>query len=358
MKRAFTVIVIVLVALILLIPLALWAGAFLSLDHDRAHATATADLPVFRAQASTGTAPQLSLIDAGGLRFRARTAGFGGTRGNVILLHGFPESSAMYLPMIPVLAEAGYQVLAFDQRGYSPGARPEALDAYTTDKLAGDIFALADAVDFGRFHLVGHDWGAGVGWLAVFSGSERIQSWTALSIPHLGAYAEAIGADPDQQERSAYVSFFQVPWLPEAMFSFNGFTMMRDGVYSEHDPALVEEYLTIFSEPGALTAALNWYRASGLDVQGVEGGLDVSMPTLFVWGNSDPVVGDAALEAQRRHFDGNLREVELDTGHWLMETDAQAVTTAVLNHLEAHREAAPAEAEVVSAEAEAPEAAN
>ncbi|MEM8767176.1 MAG: alpha/beta fold hydrolase [Pseudomonadota bacterium] len=339
MKRALTITVSVLVGLILLIPLVLWAGAFLSLDHDQSHGSATAELPVFRPALSAASAPELALIDSAGMRFRARTAGFGGNRGNVILLHGFPESSAMDLPMIPVLAEAGYQVLAFDQRGYSPGARPEALDAYTTDKLAADVFALADAVGFERFHLVGHDWGAAVGWLAVFGGSERILSWTALSIPHLGAYADAIGSDPDQQERSAYVGFFQTPWLPEALFSFNGFSMMRDGVYGEHAPVLVDEYLAIFSEPGALTAALNWYRASGLQAPAEGAALDVRVPTLFVWGNADPVVGQAALEAQRRHFDGNLREIELDAGHWLMEEAAQAVTEAVLSHLDAHGEA-------------------
>jgi pimeloyl-ACP methyl ester carboxylesterase len=242
----------------------------------------------------------------------------------------------MYQPMIPELAEAGYQVVAFDQRGYSPGARPAGAEAYAIDKLVGDVFAVADALGFDSFHLVGHDWGAVVGWRIVLEGSSRIKSWSALSIPHIGAYAAAIESDADQRRRSAYVGFFRMPWLPEMLFSFNGFTMMRNALYGSHAKETVDEYISIFSEPGALTAALNWYRAS--DIHNARGlNLDVTAPTAFIWGNQDPVVGDWALESQRQHFDGNLWETELDTGHWLMQTEAQAVNAAVLTLMENHR---------------------
>lgn len=332
MKRILLVGLSLLLIVLVAVPLALAIGSWLALDRDFSHTRATAGLEVFQAADSAAHTAKLSLIEAGPLTFRARTAGFGGGRGNVILLHGFPESSAMYEPMIPALAKAGYQVVAFDQRGYSPGARPGGVEAYATDKLADDVFAIADAVGFEGFHLVGHDWGAGVGWRIVFDGSPRLRSWSALSIPHLGAYADAISNDPDQQARSAYIGLFRLPWLPEALMSFNGFAMMTRAMYGDHDRQTVDEYLAIFSEPGALTAALNWYRASGLDAG--EGNLDVAIPTAFIWGNQDPVVGGHALEAQRRFFQGNLRETELDTGHWLMETEAAAVTAAVLAHIE------------------------
>ena len=335
MKRVLIALLFVVLVVVLGVPLTLWIGAYASMDHDFAHSRATAALDAFDPAASASAKPTLSLIEAGSMTFRARTAGFAGERGNVILLHGFPESSAMYLPMIPELARAGYRVVAPDQRGYSPGARPDDLDAYTTDKLAADVFAIADAVGFDRFHLVGHDWGAAIGWLMVFDASPRIRSWSALSIPHMGAYAAAIASDPDQRERSAYLGFFQLPWLPEALMSFNGFAMMRNLLYTEHGPEVVDEYVAIFSEPAALTAALHWYRASGLATPPPE--RPVTIPTAYVWGNQDPAVGDRAVQTQRQYFDGNLWETELDTGHWLIETEPRAVTDAVLAHIGQHR---------------------
>ena len=321
----------------LLLLLAAWVSSYASLDHGFSFSRSTAELDHCQPGNSVGPDAALCLIEAGAFVFRARTAGFGGGRGNVILLHGFPESSAMYEPMIPVLARAGYQVVAFDQRGYSPGARPSGVEAYATGKLVADVFAVADAVGFDTFHLVGHDWGAAVGWQAVFEGSPRIRSWSALSIPHMGAYAAAIQSDADQQERSAYVRFFRLPRLPEMLFSFNGFAMMRSAIYSSHARKTVDEYIAIFSEPGALTAAFNWYRASDIS-DAPPGNLEVTVPTAFIWGNQDPVVGDRVVDAQRQYFSGSLRETELDTGHWLLETEPQAVIAAVLSHIEAHRE--------------------
>ena len=308
------------------------ASAYFAHDHDYQHTQSTAQLPMFDPAASSGHQSRLSTIAVGSMNFRARTAGFGQTRGNVILLHGFPETSAMYNPMIPVLAEAGYQVVAFDQRGYSPQARPEETDAYATEKLAQDVYGVADAVGFEDFHLVGHDWGAGVGWYMVLNDASRILSWSALSIPHIGAYSQAIQQDPDQQSRSAYIGFFQLPWVPEILFSFNSFAALRQNVYSDHHDQIVEEYMKVLSEPGALTSALNWYRAP--NVLADADGMDVTVPTAFIWGNQDAVIGRKSLEVQREFFTGNLWETELNTGHWLMETHPTEVTAAVLANLE------------------------
>ena len=106
---------------------------------------------------------------------------------------------------------------------------------------------------------------------------------------------------------------------------------MKENVYSDHDGATLDEYLRVFSEPGALTATLNWYRA--IDLASSPQASVVEVPTAFIWGNADPVVGDLSLELQRDYFNGNLWETELDTGHWLMETHAESVTLAVLEHL-------------------------
>ena len=325
----FKKILYVIVFLIVGAPFVLWLGATTSLDRSLSHSAATTSLPTFPDQ-SDG----LVLINTDNQIFRARVAGFGGERGNVILLHGFPETSIMWIPLIEAVAQAGYQVVAFDQRGYSPGARPEETTAYTIEELAQDVLDVADVVGFETFHLVGHDWGSGVGWNLVLTEAARLKTWTSLSIPHIASFGAAIAGDADQQQRSSYMILFRAPWLPEQLFAFNDFDLMRTVMYSEHGDAQVEEYLSVFSEPGALTGALNWYRAAGFDAPVPD--LNVKLPYLFIWGNQDPAVGRAAVEGQQQYISGAFRELELDAGHWLMETHAELVVPAVLSHLATH----------------------
>ncbi|MCZ7576622.1 MAG: alpha/beta fold hydrolase [Dehalococcoidia bacterium] len=155
-------------------------------------------------------------VQANDMTFRCRFAGETGETGEpVMLLHGFPETSHMWVDLLPKLEAAGYRCMAPDQRGYSPGARPEGKENYTYRGLAGDVFALADAWGVERFHLVGHDWGAGAGWAAVALEPERIASWSALSVPHVAAFGTAIREDADQAQRSQYITFFQEPGVAE-----------------------------------------------------------------------------------------------------------------------------------------------
>ncbi len=323
----------VLLFLLIGVPVVIWISSFASMDRELTFTQSVSKLPDFGW--TTGNAVTISNIQANGMAFRIRAAGGGGSQGNVILLHGFPESSVMWKPIMPKLANAGFQTLAFDQRGYSPGARPEGAGSYTVDQLIADVIAVADAAGLDRFHLVGHDWGAGVGWGLVLSKNPRVISWTALSIPHMAAFAEAIQSDPDQQSKSAYMGFFRTPVVPETLFTFNGLAML-DGLYSDHLPETKAEYLAMFAEPGALTAALNWYRASGAIDGSAPDDASVKVPTLFIWGNQDPAVGVHSVTAQRKYFSNNLTEIELDTGHWIMETHADTVGAAVLLHIMSH----------------------
>jgi len=321
----FKKILYVIVFLIVGAPFVLWLGATTSLDRNLSHSAATTSLPTFPDQ-SDG----LVLVNTGNQIFRARVAGFGGERGNVILLHGFPETSMMWIPLIEAVAQAGYQVVAFDQRGYSPGARPEETTAYTIEVLAQDVLDVADVVGFETFHIVGHDWGSVVGWNLVLTEAVRLKTWTSLSIPHIASFGAAIAEDADQQQRSSYMILFRMPWLPEQLFAFNDFDLMRTVMYAEHGDAQVEEYLRVFSEPGALTGALNWYRAAAFDAPVPD--LNVKLPYLFIWGNQDPAVGRAAVDGQQQYISGAFSELELDAGHWLMETHAELVIPAVLSH--------------------------
>jgi pimeloyl-ACP methyl ester carboxylesterase len=276
-------------------------------------------------------------IQANGMTFRCREAGPDGGE-PVVLLHGFPETSHMWIPLMERLAAEGYRCLAPDQRGYSPGARPEGIGKYRYEDMAGDVTALADAAGFERFHLVGHDWGAGCGWAVVALTPERLLSWTALSVPHVGAFGNAIRNDKDQAQRSQYITFFQAPGVAEAALSANDFAGLKN-VWSASSDAEKAEYLSVFEQPGALTGALNWYRGSrGIDPAdaGVTFG-DVTTPTLFIWGNGDTAIGRVGVEAGHAFMKGPYRFVELDAGHWLMQEQPARVIDETVAHLAANR---------------------
>jgi pimeloyl-ACP methyl ester carboxylesterase len=306
-------------------------GSRMSMDQHYEHTQRTAILPVF----TTDTTEQLVRINAQGYDYRARVAGFdqGERRPGVILLHGFPVSSAMWNAIIDPLANEGYRVVAFDQRGYSPGARPAGAENYVVPNLVADVLAVADAVGFEEFHLIGHDWGAAVGWSTVMTAPERIITWTGISIAHPAAFSAALQEDPDQKARSSYFAFFVTPWLPETLFSFNNFEMLKS-LYAEMSTAQQEEYLEIFGEPGALTAALNWYRSMLVDQPDVEKQeVEITTPTLFIWGNNDPSAGRVAVDGQTQYMKGPYSKMELSGGHWLMTDFPGVITEAVIEHL-------------------------
>ena len=277
--------------------------------------------------ASPHAAVEIQNIQASGMTFRCRVCG--PSEGEpVILLHGFPESSAMWNPTMTFLADRGYRCLAPDQRGYSPGARPGDVGSYTMDKVASDVTALADAMGFGRFHLVGHDWGAGAGWTVVQFIPERLLSWTALSLPHMAAFGKAIRTVPEQKKKSRYMVFFQVPVLPELVLGSWALENIWRGAGEE-----VADYRALFRPYGARRAVLNWYRAVRRRTVTYS---DVWVPTLFMWGNKDEVIGRAGVEGTGRFMKGEYTFVELDAGHWLPREDFHGVMGPLLEHLQKH----------------------
>jgi pimeloyl-ACP methyl ester carboxylesterase len=269
------------------------------------------------------------------MTFRCRVAGDTGEP--VILLHGFPETSHMWVDLLPKLEDAGYRCVAPDQRGYSPGARPEGIANYRYREIGADVFAIADACGFERFHVIGHDWGAGAGWAAVAMLPGRIRSWTALSVPHVASFGAAIRNDDDQRQKSQYITFFQAPGVAETALSDNDFAGLRR-IWSESSPEEIDEYLSVFRQPGALAAALNWYRGSrGIDPTDPEVTFGpVATPTLLIWGNRDMAIGRVAVEGAARLMTGPYRFVELDAGHWLIQEQPERVATEILAHLRAN----------------------
>ena len=307
-----------------------WLGASASLDWQYRHSTATQTLPT----QATGTRAVIR-IPTGKYAFRARIAGVGGARGNLILLHGFAESSTMWQPLITTAAQAGYQVLAFDQRGYSPGARPEDAASYTLAALAKDVHSVARARGFRSFHLVGHGWGALVGWQLVLGGGDKPDTWTALSMPHGAAFQQARDSDPEQRRRSRYLEFMMLPWLPEQILAFNRFEILRQTLWQGRSEQQVAEYTAILGEPGALRAVTSWFRAPA---SAMPPHATLNVPTLLVWGNRDPflapstVAGHRALVAKSAAHP--VRELELDGGHRLLGSHTKLVTDAILKHLQ------------------------
>lgn len=284
-------------------------------------------LPLF-----DGSQDGLVRIKANSMEFRARVAGFDNAGGEgVILLHGFPETSIMWEPLLDELSAAGYRAIAYDQRGYSPGARPFAQNDYTKGKIATDVLAIADAAGFDRFHVIGHDFGGAIAWTVADRYPQRVLSLTSLSMPHPSALAEAL-ADPDSQlRRSSYVLFYRLPVLPELVLGFNKAAFLEYLKWQDHPPAHIDEYERVFSEPGALHAALNWYRAfefRSLDPVG-----KVRPPTLFIWGREDGAFGRVAATETVNYMDGAYRLHTVAAGHNLMLEAQDIVTEDVLAHL-------------------------
>lgn len=320
-----------LVGLILLVVLIAGIGSYLSLDSDFSHSKQTAALPLF-SQNMTFTDDELLRVQANGFEFRARVAGNEPDRPTVILLHGFPTTSAMWKPLISALADNDYRVVAFDQRGYSPGARPADSAEYVLPNLVDDVLAIADAIGAAQFHLVGHDWGAAVGWTTVLEHPDRVLSWTGLSIAHPQAFSDALQNDPDQQARSSYFTLFNTPIVPEVLLTFNGLALLN-AAYTGMDNDNIVEYLAVFSEPRALSSALNWYRQMGNLTESIAATPETSVPTLFVWGSNDAAVGRGAVLDQAQYMKGLYKVVETDGEHWLMTTHADQIIPQVLEHI-------------------------
>ncbi|MEL6275964.1 MAG: alpha/beta fold hydrolase, partial [Bacteroidota bacterium] len=156
----------------------------------------------------------LQQIKANGFTFDVRTSGQASQQA-IFFLHGFPETSHMWVRLMEELGQLGYFCVAPNQRGYSLGAQPKGKKNYAMKHLVADIYQLAQAFDIKRFHLVGHDWGAIIGWAFAQQFPRHLFSWTALSVPHPQAFGEALTNDPEQAKMSAYIKRFQIPWFPE-----------------------------------------------------------------------------------------------------------------------------------------------
>ncbi|MGZ4592174.1 MAG: alpha/beta fold hydrolase [Actinomycetes bacterium] len=262
-----------------------------------------------------------------GLRFQFRDAGQGRDDA-VVCLHGAPQDHTAYDGVVARLVAHGQRVLVPDQRGYSPGARPTGRSAYAMPALVGDVIALLDATSLGRVHLVGHDWGGAVAWVVAGRHPERIRSLTVLSTPHPAALRSAMTRS-SQGLRSVYMGLLQLPWLPEHLALAGGARGLRLGLIRSGLPAdRAAHYARRMQEPGALAAALGWYRSIGAS-RGFGPGR-IRVPTTYLWGTRDPFFARAAARRSADFVIAPYLEHALDAGHWLPENNPAQVADAVL----------------------------
>ena len=245
----------------------------------------------------------------------------------VVLLHGFPQTSWSWRGVWPALADAGLRVVAPDLRGYSPDARPQDVDAYRMPHLVGDVVAVLDHLGADRAHVVGHDWGAAIAWQLAGRHPDRVRTLTAVSVPHPVPFAEALRSDDDQRARSRYMRDWRSPDAEQALLD-GGLERVFGGI-----PAVdAEQYLAVLRSPGALTAALAYYRAQSLaDLEGLG---PVTAPTLHVWSDRDAALGATATYATAQHVDGPYRlEVLPGVSHWVPEEAPDRLAALLLEHL-------------------------
>jgi pimeloyl-ACP methyl ester carboxylesterase len=249
----------------------------------------------------------------------------------VVCLHGFPQDGTAFDNVTPLLAAEGIRVLVPDQRGYSPGARPSGRSAYALRDLVDDVVALLDAAGVERAHIVGHDWGGVVAWTFASRRAERTLSLTALSTAHPAAMIASLTRST-QALRSSYVAGFQLPVLPERLLlAGDGARLRRALVSTGLQDHRADHYVRRMQEPGAFTAAINWYRAIPL-ARGFGAGT-IHVPTMFVYGRRDGFFSPTAVRTTGRYAHGCFRAVGVNAGHWLPEHQAGRIAGSMLDSL-------------------------
>ena len=267
----------------------------------------------------------------------------------IILLHGFPESHRTWRHQIPELARDHY-VIAPDQRGYAKSSKPEGVENYKADKIIADLIALADALEVKHFTLVGHDWGGAIAWGAAILHPLRVKRLVILNAPHPRVFQKSLYDDKAQRKASQYVNFFRSTTIDQGMtgtalehfFASNFAQHVVGGIAGEEKAIYMEQW----GQPGALTAMLNWYRASGFDVPKPEDDVarpatldgpfpPVTQPTLVIWGMQDKALLPVQVDGLDPYVP-NLTRVKIeDGGHFIPWEKPEAVNAALRDWLAA-----------------------
>jgi pimeloyl-ACP methyl ester carboxylesterase len=262
----------------------------------------------------------------------------------VILLHGFPESHRTWRDIVPLL-EHRFRLVMPDQRGFAGSDMPQDVEAYATDTLIDDVFALAEALHIERFALVGHDWGGAIAWAAALRGDPRLTRLAIVNAPHPAIFQKSLIEDSDQRAASQYITMLRTPGAAAAIQAMGLETFFEKVLADNADGTTIsdaekQQYLADWSQPGALNAMLNWYRASRLVVPppGITVPLpdallklatDIRIPTLVVWGMADSALLPIQLDGLGEVVD-DLTVVRLPgVGHFAPWAAANDVAAAL-----------------------------
>ncbi|MGW6728427.1 alpha/beta fold hydrolase [Nocardia sp. NPDC055029] len=251
----------------------------------------------------------------------------------VLALHGFPQTASSLSELTALLNARGYRTIAPNQRGYSPGARPRGRFAYRVSELVGDVVALIREIDRGPVHLVGHDWGAMVAWSVAGARPDLVRTLVTVSVPHPGAFRRSL-VSSDQLARSYYMGLFQLPALPERFMlarpglldrALSGTGMAPDAIARVHREIV---------DAGALTGALNWYRALPLAGQRAMSA-PVRVPVTHVWSSGDTALARRGAELTERYVTGDYRLEVIDgASHWLPEERPHELAEIIAERIE------------------------
>jgi len=278
-----------------------------------------------------------SYIETNGIRLHVVQAGpQSGTP--VVLLHGFPEFWYAWRKQIPALVEAGCRVIVPDQRGYNLSDKPKGVKAYAIHELVNDVIGLIDALGYEKVNLVGHDWGAAVAWLLAIWNPERLHRLGILNVPHPAVMRRFLQRDLEQLRRSWYVFFFQLPWLPEAGMRADNWrgavhALRGSGRIHTFTNEDIEKYKEAWSQPGAMTAMINWYRAAARHQLPSKKDPQIRVPTLMMWGMQDVALSHRMARPSMDYCDeGNLIFFPEAT-HWVQRDEAEAVNHYLIDFL-------------------------
>src|SRR5438094_6327568 len=264
------------------------------------------------------------MLDVNGIRMHATTTGQGPT---VLLLHGFPDTHAVWRKQVGPLAAAGYRVLAPDLRGYGRSEAPGGVYDYTLDKLRADVISLLDALHIDKVTLVGHDWGGLIGWQIAAMWPHRVERLVALSTGHPSAIARA---GVLQRLRMTYVLGFILPGIAEHTLRAGDWFLLRQFT---SEPGQADIWKRDLSAPGRLTAALNYYRAN-LNLSFPHSYPRVRVPVMGVWSDRDPALGERQMRDSAHYVDGEFRFERIrDADHWLQLTADKRVNALLLDFL-------------------------
>jgi pimeloyl-ACP methyl ester carboxylesterase len=265
----------------------------------------------------------------------------------VVLLHGFPEHWISWRHQIDALVAAGFSVAAPDLRGYNRSDRPAARDAYHLRFLVDDVAAVIAASGHSRAHVVGHDWGGVIAWVFAGERPAMLDRLVIMNAPHTRLYIDTLRKNRRQLRRSWYVLFFRLPWLPERALAAGNYAAVRRlfttqparrGAFSTSD---VEQYVTSLRQPGALTAALNFYRANAArSAIRLARLARTDAETLVIWGEKDPALVPEVLDGLGRVASRARVHRLADVSHWVQNEAPDEVNRVLIEFLSAAADAA------------------